>query len=166
MAGYRPSKRRHSVDSDVDLPLIPVMSLLVVLVPMLLQTAVFEQIAAVQLNLPSTDEVTYQQEPPQQSKANESVTLAVTTEGFRFISAEDTIKTVKLTPEGAFDFEALDQAMAQVKKRFASQEAIILLIENEVLYDDIIHAMDSARPHFPGVSIADYLAAQGEEEEN
>ena len=32
----RPSKRRHRVHSDVELKLIPVMSLLVVLVPMLL----------------------------------------------------------------------------------------------------------------------------------
>ena len=57
MPGYRPSKRRHKTETDVELKLIPVMSLLVVLVPMLLQTAVFEELAAVQLNLPSRDDV-------------------------------------------------------------------------------------------------------------
>ena len=33
MTGHRPSKRRHRLTTDVELPLIPVMSLMVVLVP-------------------------------------------------------------------------------------------------------------------------------------
>ncbi len=149
---FRPSKRRHKVESVGDLPLIPVMSLLVVLVPMLLQTAVFEQIAAVQLNLPSSDEVSYvgQAQAPQ-----ESVTVAVTDTGFQLISGEKTLKRIGLTPAGGLDYVAFRREIADAKKRFPRQEAIILLIEDGVLYDDIIHTMDECRPFFPGVSLAD-----------
>jgi len=157
MAGHSPSKRRHRVHGDVELSLIPVMSLLVVLVPMLLQTAVFEQVAAVQLNLPSADDVTYMAEPPSRKEQRESVTLAVTTEGFRLVSGEKTVSQVGLTAEGTFDFKGLDDALEKAKERFAHQEAIILLIENQVVYDDIIHAMDEARKYFPGVSLADLV---------
>jgi hypothetical protein len=153
VAGFRPSKRRHKVDTDVELKLIPVMSLLVVLVPMLLQTAVFEQIAAVQLNLPSSDDVTYNPEPTSQENTD-SVSVAITDSGFRIISSEKTLKKIPKLSDGSYDMEGFSKALTAVKKKFKSQEAIILLIEDGVLYDDIIHTMDKSRPLFPGVSLA------------
>ncbi|PLX44791.1 MAG: hypothetical protein C0609_04920 [Deltaproteobacteria bacterium] len=161
MPGYRPSKRRRKETSDVELTLIPVMSLLVVLVPMLLQTAVFEQVAAVELNLPSVDTATFLEQPdPAEIKA--SLSLAVTNEGFQLISDEDVLKRLPLA-DGKFQFEKLAAELKGLKeKRFAHQQAIILLIEDEVVYDDIIHTMDECRPYFPGVSLADRIVP-GEE---
>ena len=153
MAGLRPSKRRHKVDTDVELKLIPVMSLLVVLVPMLLQTAVFEQLAAVQLNLPSADDVAYNPEPTPQENSD-SVSVAITANGFRILSSKETLKKVPRSADGSYDIEAFGTALTEVKKRFKAQEAIILLIEDVVLYDDIIHTMDTCRPLFPGISLA------------
>ena len=162
MPGYRPSKRRRKEVTDVELTLIPVMSLLVVLVPMLLQTAVFEQLAVVQLNLPSSDEVSYLAQPdPDEIKA--SLSLALTNEGFQLVSDEKMIKKLPLK-EGRFQFAELASQLEKLKKkRFAHQEAIILLIEDEVVYDDIIHTMDECRPWFPGISLADRIQAGGGE---
>lgn len=153
MAGLRPSKRRHKLETDVELKLIPVMSLLVVLVPMLLQTAVFEQLAAVQLNLPSADDVAYNPEPTPQD-SGDSVSVAITDSGFRILSSKDTLKKVPRLADGSYDMDGFGEALAEVKKSFKSQEAIILLIEDGVLYDDIIHTMDTCRPLFPGISLA------------
>jgi hypothetical protein len=164
MAGFRPSKRRHKVDTDVELKLIPVMSLLVVLVPMLLQTAVFEQLAAVQLNLPSSDDVAYNPEPQSQEKSD-SVSVAITDSGFRIVSSEKTLKKIPMLSDGSYDMEGFATALAKVKKRFESQEAIILLIEDGVFYDDIIHTMDKCRPFFPGVSLAPGLQTPADGEE-
>ena len=161
MAGMKPSKRRHRVHTDVELRLVPVMSLLVVLVPMLLQTAVFEQTAAIQVNLPSADEVRYLEEPDPSTVAD-TVTLAMTDEGFQLISGEATLGKVPLVPGGGFDFPALAKALAEAKQRFAEQEAIVLLVEDHVLYDDVIHTMDRCRPHFPEVSLADRVEAAEE----
>ena len=47
------------------------------------------------------------------------------------------------------------KALAEAKQRFPEQEAIVLLVEDQVLYDDVVHTMDRCRPHFPAVSLAD-----------
>lgn len=162
MPGFKPSQRRHKVDSDVELTLIPVMSLLVVLVPMLLQTAVFEQIAAVDLPLASSDEAqVMEQTPPDEAK--ESVSLAVTDEGFQIVSGEKTLTKIPLTDKG-FDFDKLKEELKAVKgrKRFSHQEAIILLVEDVVRYQDIIHTMDACRPYYPGISLSDRIVEDGE----
>lgn len=161
MAGMRPSKRRHRLHADVELKLIPVMSLLVVLVPMLLQTAVFEQIAAISMNLPSVDEVRYL-EDLDPATLGDTVTLAMTDEGFLLISGEATLGRVPLVPGGGFDYPALGKALADAKQRFAEQEVIVLLVEDRVLYEDVIHTMDRCRPHFPAVSLADRVEAPEE----
>jgi len=162
MPGMRPSKRRHRVLSDVELKLIPVMSLLVVLVPMLLQTAVFQKVASISMSLPSADEVRYLEEPTPEELAR-SVTVAMTDEGFVVTSGDQTLERVPLTAEGGYDFEALGEALARVKRSFPGQEALVLLVEDAVRYEDIVHAMDRARPHFPDVSLADRVQAPAEE---
>ena len=161
MAGKRPSKRRHRIHGDVELKLVPVMSLLVVLVPMLLQTAVFEQTAAISMNLPSADEGRYLQESDLET-LGDTVTLAMTDEGFQLISGEATLGKLPLIPGGGFDFPGLTKALAEAKQRFQEQEAIVLLVEDHVIYDDVVHTMDRCRPHFPAVSLADRVEA-GEE---
>ncbi len=162
MAAKRPSKRRHEIESDVELKLIPVMSLLVVLVPMLLQTAVFERTAAVQVNLPSADEVRYLQEPDRETLA-ESLTLALTDEGFLLASGERTLARVPRAGTAAFDFAALERELRAAKGRFPAQEALVLLVEDQIRYDDVIHTMDRCRPFFPAVSLADRVVAGSEE---
>ncbi|GAB4267202.1 MULTISPECIES: ExbD/TolR family protein [Deferrisoma] len=162
MPAKRPSKRRHRVHADVELKLIPVMSLLVVLVPMLLQTAVFQKITSISMNLPSADEVRYLDEPTPEELAK-SVTVAMTDEGFVLASGDETLARVPLTAEGRFDFEGLGRALAEAKAKFPKQESLVLLVEDAVVYDDIVHAMDRARPHFPDVSLADRVQAPAEE---
>jgi biopolymer transport protein ExbD len=162
MAAKRPSKRRHELDSDVELKLIPVMSLLVVLVPMLLQTAVFERTAAVQVNLPSADEVRYLEEPDPKTLA-ESLTLALTDEGFLLASGEKKLVQIPRSGEAAFDFPALEAELRKAKSRYPDQEALVLLVEDQIRYDDVIRTMDRCRPFFPAVSLADRVVAGMEE---
>ncbi len=162
MPGQRPSKRKRGVDVDVELKLIPVMSLLVVLVPMLLQTAVFEKTAAIQVNLPSADEVRYLQEPDLKLLA-ESLTLALTDEGFLLATGEKKLAKVPRTGEDRFDFAGLEEALRRAKERLPAQDTLVLLVEDQVLYDDVVHTMDRCRPYFPAVSLADRMVAGPEE---
>ncbi len=162
MAGKKPSKRRHRIHTDVELRLVPVMSLLVVLVPMLLQTAVFEQTAAIQVNLPSADEVRYLDDPDP-AELQQVLTLAMTDEGFLLASGDEKLARIPLTASGGFDFAKLDGVLADAKVQRANQDAMVLLVEDRVLYDDVIHAMDRCRPHFPAVSLADRVEAPAQE---
>lgn len=158
MPGLRPSKRRHRLQTDVELKLIPVMSLLVVLVPMLLQTAVFQKTAAISMSLPSADEVRYLQEPDPAELAA-SLTLAVTDQGFLLVSGEKTVARLPLIPGGGFDLDGLGKALAEAKTQFPGQTGLVLLVEDAIFYNDIIHTMDRARPYFPDVAMADRVVA-------
>jgi biopolymer transport protein ExbD len=129
---------------------------------MLLQTAVFEHTAAIQMNLPSADEVRYLEEPDPKELAD-ILTLALTDEGFLLVSGEETLDRIPLLGEGGFAFDALSTALKAAKKRYPDQENMVLLIEDRVIYDDIIHTMDLCRPHFPAVSLADRVEAPPEE---
>jgi hypothetical protein len=162
VAAKRPSKRRHRVQSHVELKLIPVMSLLVVLVPMLLQTAVFEKTAAIQMSLPSADELRYLEEPdPEEMK--DVLTLVLTDEGFLLVSGEETLDRIPLLASIGFDFDSLTPVLKKAKARFPGQEDMLLLVEDGVIYDDIIHTMDRCRPFFPSVSLADRVETAPEE---
>lgn len=162
MAAKRPSKRRHHVETDVELKLVPVMSLMVVLVPMLLQTAVFQETAAIIMNLPSADEVAYLEQPNPQ-EPSESVTLAITDKGFTIATAERTLASLPRMGNGNFDFMSLKKELAAAKAMFPAQEGMMLLIEDHIVYDDIVHAMDQCRPYFPAVSLADMVNPETEE---
>lgn len=158
----RPSKRRHRTSWEVEILLIPVLSLLVVLVPMLLQTAVFEKTASIAMNLPSADDVKYLEELRPEDVA-ESLTLAMTDEGMILASGEDVLARIPHTEEGTFDYGVLEDALARAKARYPTQDDLVLLVEDAILYQEIVEAMDRARPYFPSVSMADRLVIGAEE---
>ncbi len=161
MAAKRPSQRRRRTIAEVELSLIPVMSLLVVLVPMLLQTAVFETVAAIPMNLPSADQVRYLEELDPSTLAD-ALTLAVTDRGFVLASGRKTLARIPRAG-GGYDFAALSRELAAAKARQPREEAITLLLEDQIIYDDIVRAMDRCRPFFPAVALADRLDLPGPE---
>lgn len=152
MAGMRPSRRRHHRELEFELKLIPVISLLCVLIPIMLQGAAFVKTAGQEVNLPSTDDVRY---VGQVSAQTETLTLALSDRGFTLGSGERILARIPRLPNGGYDLPALGQAVRDAKQRFPSQTSIILLIGDRVLYDDIIHSMDQCRPYFPSISMAD-----------
>lgn len=169
MAAKRPSKRRHRSARDVELSLIPVMSLLVALVPMLLQTAVFETTAAIPMSLPSADQVRYLEELSAEALAD-ALTLALTDEGFVLATGRRTLARIPRLPapagegsRGGFDYATLGRELAAAQARRPAQQALTLLIEDQVVYDEIVRTMDRSRPYFPAVSLADRVAVPGQE---
>ena len=69
------------------------------------------------------------------------LTLAVTDEGLVLASGSQNLARIPKARDAAYDFRALGEAVRRAKERFPSQDAIILLVEDGVIYDDVIHAM-------------------------
>ena len=158
MAGMRPSKRRHHKKKEFELELIPVISLLCVLIPIMLQGAAFVKTAGQDVSLPSTDQVSYVGEAQVEE---ETLTLALSDRGFTLGSGEKILARIPRLVGGGFDFRALGQAAQDAKGRYPKQSAIIFLIGDRVRYEDIIHAMDECRPYFPSISMADRVETAG-----
>ncbi|MBI5017633.1 MAG: biopolymer transporter ExbD [Deltaproteobacteria bacterium] len=152
MAGMRPSRRRHHRKKEFELELIPVISLLCVLIPIMLQGAAFVRTAGQEVNLPSTDEVRYVGQAPAEAG---TLTLALSDRGFTLGSGDRILSRIPKLPSGAYDFAILGQTIREAKQRAPSQSAIVLLIGDRILYEDIIHAMDECRPYFPSIAMAD-----------
>lgn len=123
---------------DYDVEILPMMNLFVVLIPMLLLSAVFVELAVVRLGLPSD-------EPAAATAPQEPLGLAVAIEDDRWI-----VQATKLTPtaiqrdaDGAI--EKLRVALADVGARFPDNRDVIILSRPDTRYEDIISVMDVSR---------------------
>jgi biopolymer transport protein ExbD len=131
---FRRARRWESVELNIT----AFMNLMVALVPFLLITLVFTQMAVQELNLPAAAE-TRPDTPPEQP-----VTVTVRRNALTVGDAGGAIRTLPATAEG-YDLRALAELLAQVKQRRPSEDRIALLLEPEVSYDSLIQVMDAAR---------------------
>jgi biopolymer transport protein ExbD len=108
--------RRARRWEGAELNITAFMNLMVALVPFLLITLVFTQMAVQELNLPAAAEAR-PETPPEQPVA---------------------------TADG-YDLRALAALLAQIKERRPAEDRIALLLEPQVSYDSLIQVMDAAR---------------------
>ncbi|RMG61604.1 MAG: biopolymer transporter ExbD [Deltaproteobacteria bacterium] len=166
MAGVTP---RRVQKRGSDLPLIPIMSLFLILVPMLLLTAEFERAAVVDLFLPSSDMA-----PSESKEKGPSLTLtvAVTPDGLTLIAnrKKKVIKAKKSGNEVSYELDKLTDELVKLKKKYPRAGEVVLLIDGEIPYDTIIQVMDACREKilptgervtlFPNVALADRVVTK------
>jgi biopolymer transport protein ExbD len=158
---YKPSLRRASQPTSVDLDIRPVMNLMVVLIPLLLAGAEFVKLAIIEVNLPpraagggggkSEDD-----KPEEKKEKKLQLSLALTEEGIFIASpagvlgsdGEETVgPTVPLTADGKQDYILLKQKLVDIKKTitgkgFVDGNAVTLTAGREIALQTIIDVMD------------------------
>lgn len=157
---FRPSKRREkalsSLGEDSDIELTPMMNVLVILVPFMVTMAVFTQIAAINFSLPpamAEGEGEAPQDKPEEQQTLD-ISIAMTDAGF---TVTGTGQVMPLIPKRGdkYDLAALDKVLRAVKMRYPQQEDLVLIIEEEVVYQDIVGVMDLCRDaHFPNIGLS------------
>ncbi|OGS37211.1 MAG: hypothetical protein A2293_15140 [Elusimicrobia bacterium RIFOXYB2_FULL_49_7] len=158
---FQPSKRKEkalsSLVEDVDLDVTPVMNLLVVLIPFLVSMAVFTQISAISFSLPPAMEEGDANSASDQ-KAGEQETLDISialTDAGLTVTGTGQVMPLIAKRNGKYDLDALNKVLRAVKIRYPKQEDIVLIIEQEVLYEDIVGVMDLCRDaHFPNIGLS------------
>ena len=133
--------RRANRDAP-ELNITAFMNLMVVLVPFLLISAVFSQLAILELNLP----------PDSQSQANNQKQKKV--RNFEVIVRADqlvvadtiggVLKVFK-NKNGQHDFAGLSDFLVQIKSRFPDKQNISILLEPKIEYELLVRAMDTVR---------------------
>ncbi|HEX22740.1 MAG TPA: biopolymer transporter ExbD [Chromatiales bacterium] len=123
-----------------ELDITAFMNLMVVLVPFLLLSAVFSNLAILELNLPPDNQ---QADNKQKKERNfevivrkDSLVVADTLGGV--------IKRIALK-DGKQDFKALSDLLIAIKLKYPKKENISLLLEPEIPYDTLIQVMDTVR---------------------
>jgi len=131
------SNRKHEA---VELNITAFMNLMVILVPFLLITAVFSQVAILELNLPtSQSEANEEQEPEFQ--------LEITVRD-DIIDVGDRTTGLLTRIENAgddYDLEELSEYLAQIKQRFPEKIDATLLLEPDISYEVLVSVMDTVR---------------------
>lgn len=158
----RRHNRRHHQET-VELNITAFMNLMVILVPFLLITAVFSQVAILDLNLPSSsDQTEVEPETPQ---------LEVIVRRDRIEIGERNSGLLTRLPATAdgYDFTGLNDYLQRIKAEFPDKVDASILLEPDVSYEVLVKVMDAVRVYeaagprnaviqaelFPEISIGD-----------
>jgi len=145
-------RRQIQQEGDDDLNITPVMNVFLILVPFLLLTAVFVNIAIVEFSLPSSNAAAREQS--QQRKNTVVTILAITEKGFELKTKGQKFPFIE-KKDGIFDYQILIERLQEVKQKHAESEDIIIAPESTIKYDTIIQVMDRCRENgFPNISIS------------
>jgi biopolymer transport protein ExbD len=131
---------RRNVET-AELNITAFMNLMVILVPFLLITAVFSRLTVLELNLPgsSTEPVDPQEQTFQLEiiVRQDKIEVGDRNQGLLGIYPN--------SEEGAYDYEALAEKLAQLKERYPTKTDASILLEQEIAYDTIVQVMDTVR---------------------
>jgi biopolymer transport protein ExbD len=146
--------RKHKLGADLDL--MPVMNLFLILVPFLLVTATFVELAVLDISLPElqSNARAAQQKQAQENKPAVLNLLAIRADGIELKSPTFTFGSVPRKTEG-YDYDMLKSYLAQVKQKFPEAVDVVISPEDNIRYQVVIDVMDNCRAAgFPNVSIS------------
>ncbi len=140
---------KKSVDQEV--PLVPFIDLLLCCVMFLLVTAVWNQLAKLDVNQQQPGQPQAQDQPPPEETLK--LILQIQTSGYTLASTQgDNISIPKAGD--SYDQETLITKLQERRQIDPNHHDLIITPEDGVRYEDIIHAMDIAVGEgFPGLSI-------------
>lgn len=153
-AAFPATKRAKKATSKeielIDLDVTPVMNLFMVLIPFLVSMAVFTHLAIVDFSLPPANDSSGASAETKEL----DISIVITSDGFRIVG---TGKKLNIIPkiQNKYQFEQLRALLKAVKFEYPSQKSVVLVIEADVIYDDIIRFMDICREsQFPDVGLS------------
>jgi len=144
---------RKKKTGEIDVDIVPVMNIFLLLIPFLLLTAAFVQLAIVEISLPQinkSDSGQIQNRPTDLVL----VLLDIKEDGFQLKSPGYTFMPIA-NINNKYDYKAVVDQLKQIKQDHPQADEIILSPRAKVKYDIIIKVMDQCRDvGFPNVSLA------------
>ena len=160
LAGHR---RRRQSDEAPELNITAFMNLMVILVPFLLMTAVFSQMAILELTLPGSSS-----EPADPQEM--TFQLEITVREQQIEVGDRNVGALGVYPNEAdgYDYEALSAKLVEIKGSYPEKTDASILLEADISYDTLVQVMDrvrvvvsveddaiSRKELFPDISIGD-----------
>ncbi len=148
--------RTRKSDATFELNLAPFLDIIVSVVPMLLLSVVFVQIKMIETPIP---QVVAEKIAEQKKSDKVPVSMSLTaspTKGF-VITVHDNGKTHKTEVglvEKKLNFDGLQAAAVELKRKYTDVFKIDFAPQGDVSYDDIVHTMDSLRRLPKGEKVA------------
>jgi biopolymer transport protein ExbD len=150
---FAPKKKIKHREVWEDPELVPFIDMLVVCCCFLLMSASLLQTAVIEISLPTAAGVSASGvSMPQGGELN--LSLIITNEGLR-VGGAGAILPLIPKKKARFDWDKLTETLKDVKKQYRDQDSIIIISEPEIIYDDIIQAMDvCVMEGFPDIALS------------
>lgn len=146
-------RKSHKKSKEApDLEITSFLNLMIILVPFLLLSAAFSQIAILQLNLP-----TQASGESDSNKKEINIEVIVRAKRLELGDGKQIVQRFPNKADGSYDFTALAQSLIQIKSNFPDKLDAQVLMEQNLKYDVLIRTMDA-------VSIVEAVDADGEKE--
>ncbi len=139
-----------------ELNLVPYLDMMTVLVLFLLVTITsFLSFTMLNASIPQLAPDSDKAVAQAQKKAQLLLMVRVTKAGYVVdpnVQGGESMKQISIpkTPDKAFNFADLTNAVASVKSRFSDETRVLIIAEPNIVYDDIIHTMDAVRERTAG----------------
>ncbi len=138
---------RHQHRQAPELDITAFMNLMVILVPFLLITAVFNQVNILEMNLPAPSNE--ESKPPSETPPFQ-LEVIVRKDAIQVGDKPGSILKAIPMKEGEHDLAATHTLLKQLKVRFPEETAATILLEPEVPYNHLIQVMDTLRSYEDG----------------
>lgn len=171
----RRSRRHRRLTEDAELNVTAFLNLMVVLVPFLLISAVFSQVAILEVNMPEATN-TPPPTPKDDEKPKRKVIVTLRERRVQVSDGKTTVLDLPLTEQQTFDRESLINYLRDVKKAQPAKLDSSILLEKQIPYERLIQMMDILKVDvstqagqvkrtelFPAVSIGDALPVAAEQ---
>lgn len=146
----RANKSLGSEVEMIELDVTPVMNLFMVLIPFLVSMAVFTHLAVLDFSLPPAQDA----EGGGGESKELDISIVVTQQGFRIVGTGRILDLVPME-QGAYQFDQLRLLLTAIKYEYPSQNSVVLVLDPDVLYDDIVTFMDVCREsQFPDIGLS------------
>ncbi len=157
-------RRRKKIQEETELDITSFMNLMIILVPVLLISMVFNQITVLELRLPLEEELKEQDLNPDDL----SLEVVVRDSGFKVNLGPLNIENIA-KKDGKFDVAHLSMVLQTMKKKLGNERKdIVILSEPNIDYQVLIAVIDAAKSFqavvaasvvnavlFPDVSLGD-----------
>lgn len=151
-------RRHRKPQSETELDITSFMNLMIILVPVLLLSMVFNQITVLELSLPLDDD---KKQQDNKDDEDNSVEVVVRNSGFQINLGPVPLKAVP-KKAGQFDYDGLSTVLQAVKKqlrlRGEDRRDIVILSEPDIDYQVLVSVIDTAKT-FPAVVAASVVDA-------
>ncbi len=147
-------RRRRKAQEETELDITSFMNLMIILVPVLLISMVFNHITVLELNLPLEEELEKQDLNPDDL----SLEVIVRAQGFQVNLGPITIEKID-KKEGKFNFKHLSMVLQTMKKKLGrDRRDVVILSEPDIDYQILVGVIDTAKS-FPAVVAASVVNA-------
>lgn len=150
MRGLR--RRKSGSMDEIDVDMVPIMNMFLVLVPFLLMSASFLHIKAINTSVPVLSETTNNVSNEENLKVTviaelkkNGIGLSLNSDSVKSSEINKWTTTIPAGGDSEYPFGRFSNYLEKLKADYPASDTLIIIPDNEVIYDTIIHIMDVAR---------------------